>query len=145
MCEKGARQDDGDLHQVSTFETDANIRTVITELNDSRPLVRIVGDLIAIGAKDHLKCWIELTDIAISKIGLPKQCIPCPAACTEVCLPLVLWTTWTIIPVQQHHKALSMVLVLACSNFHPQTSGVSEDRLLRFLPPGIESMQCSAT
>ena len=61
LCEKGAREDDGDLRQVSTFETDANIRTIITELNDSRLLVRIVGgDLIAIGAKYHLKCLIEL-------------------------------------------------------------------------------------
>ena len=58
---KGAREDDGDLRQVSTFETDANIRTIITELNDSRLRVRIVrGDLIAIGVKYHLKCLIEL-------------------------------------------------------------------------------------
>ena len=62
LCEKGAREDDGDLRQVSTFETDANIRT-ITELNDSRLLERIVkGDLIAIGAKYHLKCLIELNN-----------------------------------------------------------------------------------
>ena len=54
------REDDGDLRQVSTLETDANIRTIITELNDSRLLVRIVGVLIAIGAKYHLKCLIEL-------------------------------------------------------------------------------------
>ena len=60
LCEKGAREDDGDLRQVSTFATDANIRTIITELNDSRLLVRIVGDHIAIGAKYHLKCLIEL-------------------------------------------------------------------------------------
>ena len=59
MRSKGAREDDGDLCQVSTFETDANIRTIITELNDSRILVRIIGgDLIAIGAKYHLKCLI---------------------------------------------------------------------------------------
>ena len=55
--------------------------------------------------------------------------------CTEVSLPLVLWKTWTIIPVQLHRKALSMVLVLVCSNFHPQTSRVNVERLLRFLPP----------
>ena len=61
LCEKGAREDDGDLRQVSTFETDANKRTIITELNDSRLLVRIVGgDLIVTGAKYHLKCLIEL-------------------------------------------------------------------------------------
>ena len=46
---------------MSTFETDANIRTKITELNDSRLLVRIIGEnLIAIEAKYHLKCLIEL-------------------------------------------------------------------------------------
>ena len=56
LCKKGAREDDGDLRQVSTFGTDANIRTIITELNDSRLLVRIVGgDLIAIGAKYQAK------------------------------------------------------------------------------------------
>ena len=38
-------------------------------------------------------------------------------------------------PSSLHHKALSMVLVLVCSNFHPQTSRVNVDRLLRFLPP----------
>ena len=27
------------------------------------------------------------------------------SACTEVCLPLVLWTTWTIIPVQEHQNS----------------------------------------
>ena len=55
LCEKGARENDGDLRQVSTFETSADIRTIITELNDSRLLVRIVGgDLIAMGAKYHL-------------------------------------------------------------------------------------------
>ena len=54
LCEKGAGENDGDLRQESTFVTDADIRTIITELNDSRLLVRIVGDLIAMGAKNHL-------------------------------------------------------------------------------------------
>ena len=77
---KGAREDDGDLRQVSTFETDANIRTIITELNDFRLLVRIVGgDLIAIGAKYHLKCLIEFAvtlenQRRIAKI-LMKTCV----------------------------------------------------------------------
>ena len=80
LCEKGAREDDGDLRQVSTFETDANIRTIITELNDFRLLVRIVGgDLIAIGAKYHLKCLIEFAvtlenQRRIAKI-LMKTCV----------------------------------------------------------------------
>jgi len=61
LCEKRAREEDGDLRQVSTFETDENIIKIITELNDSRLLVRIVGGgLIAIGAKYHLKCLAEL-------------------------------------------------------------------------------------
>ena len=40
FCEKG--HDEGDLHQVSTFDTDASLRHMITELLDI-----IVGDLIA--------------------------------------------------------------------------------------------------
>ena len=56
-------ENDEELLQVSTFETDASIRTIITELNDSRLRVRIVeGDVIRIGAKYHLKCLIELTN-----------------------------------------------------------------------------------
>ena len=63
FCEKGTQENDRELLQVSTFETDASIRTIITELNDSRLLVRIVeGDVIRIGAKYHLKCLIELTN-----------------------------------------------------------------------------------
>ena len=33
FCEKG--QEEGDLHQVSTFDADSNIRTMITELQDT--------------------------------------------------------------------------------------------------------------
>ena len=63
FCEKGTQENDEELLQVSTFGTDASIRTIITELNDSRLLVRIVeGDVIRIGAKYHLKCLIELTN-----------------------------------------------------------------------------------
>ena len=47
---------------MSTFETDANIRTIITELNDSRILVRIIGgDLIA---KSEM---LDLTEKQISQ------------------------------------------------------------------------------
>ena len=77
LCKKRAREDDGDLRQVSTFETNANIRKIITEINDSRLLVRIVGgDLIAIGAKYHLKCLIELKNryrIHVRKSNEDKQ------------------------------------------------------------------------
>ena len=68
LCEKGAGENDGDLRQVSKFETDANITTIVTELNDSRLIVRIVwGDLIAIGAKYHLNAWLNWkTDIAVT-------------------------------------------------------------------------------
>ena len=62
MRSKGAREDDGDLRQVSRIETDANIRTIITELNDSRILVRIIGgDLIA---KSEM---LDLTEKQISQ------------------------------------------------------------------------------
>ena len=33
VCEKG--QEEGDLHLVSTFDADENIRSMITELQDS--------------------------------------------------------------------------------------------------------------
>ena len=50
FCEKG--QEDGDLHLVSTFDADANIRSMITELQDTELLGRIEGgDLIAKDAK----------------------------------------------------------------------------------------------
>ena len=56
FSKKGTQEDDGELLQVSTFETEASMRTIIAELNDSQLLV------IRIGAKCHLKCLIELTN-----------------------------------------------------------------------------------
>ena len=62
MCflyEKGI--DEGELYWVSIFDADANIRTMINELNDSHLHVKIVGrDLIAMGTKYHLKCLMDL-------------------------------------------------------------------------------------
>jgi len=59
FCEKGLEE--GDLHQVSTFDADSNIRTMITVLQDSKLLVHIDGgDLIAKEAKYHLKCLTSL-------------------------------------------------------------------------------------
>ena len=54
FCEGGIGQ--GALHEVSTFDTDRNIRTMITELEHTRLMTRIIegdligGDLIAIEA-----------------------------------------------------------------------------------------------
>ena len=60
FCEKG--QEEGDLHLVSTFDADENIRSMITELQDTELLARIEGggDLIARDAKYHLKCLVSL-------------------------------------------------------------------------------------
>ncbi|CAG9822112.1 unnamed protein product [Phaedon cochleariae] len=59
FCKKG--KDEGLLHQVSTFDTDSNIRSMITELNDTQLLTRIIGgDLIAKEAKYHLACLVHL-------------------------------------------------------------------------------------
>ena len=59
FCEKG--QEEGELHQVSTFDADSDMRTMITELQDTRLLTRIDGgDLIAKEVKYHLKCLTAL-------------------------------------------------------------------------------------
>lgn len=59
FCENG--RDQGFLHEVSTFDADRNIRTMITELNDTKLMTRIVGgDLIATEAKYHLPCLTKL-------------------------------------------------------------------------------------
>ena len=51
----------GELHKVSTLDTNTNIKRMITELNDPNLLVKIVGtDLIAKGIRYHLKCLVEL-------------------------------------------------------------------------------------
>uniref|UniRef100_UPI00358EDFCA uncharacterized protein n=1 Tax=Myxine glutinosa TaxID=7769 RepID=UPI00358EDFCA len=59
FCEKGKEEDA--LHEVSTLEADNNIREMITELNDTKLMTRIVGgDLIALEAKYHLLCLVSL-------------------------------------------------------------------------------------
>ena len=59
FCEKG--EEENVLHEVSTLDTDKNIRDMITELNDTLLLARIIGgDLIAMEAKYHLTCLTKL-------------------------------------------------------------------------------------
>ena len=59
FCEKG--QEEGELHQILTFDADSNVRTLITELQDAQLLARIDGgDLIAKEMKYHLKCLTTL-------------------------------------------------------------------------------------
>ena len=59
FCVKG--HEEGDLHQVSTFDADSNIRSMVTELQDTELLARIDGgDLIAQETKYHLKCLTSL-------------------------------------------------------------------------------------
>ena len=59
FCVKG--REEGDLHQVSTFDADSNARTMITVLQDTKLPSHIDGgDLIAKEAKYHLKCLTSL-------------------------------------------------------------------------------------
>ncbi len=59
FCMEG--HEEGDLHQVSTFDADSNIRTMITVLQETELLGRIDGgDLIAKETKYHLKCLTSL-------------------------------------------------------------------------------------
>ena len=59
FCERGT--DAGSLHQVSTFDADCSIRTMINELQDTYLLAKIDGgDLIANEIKYHLKCLVGL-------------------------------------------------------------------------------------
>ena len=61
FCEKG--REEGDLHQILTFDADSNIYTMISELQDTYLLAKIdggQGDLIAKEMKYHLKCLVSL-------------------------------------------------------------------------------------
>ncbi|KAJ8349373.1 hypothetical protein SKAU_G00245030 [Synaphobranchus kaupii] len=58
FCESGT--DQGVLHEVSTFDADKKIQTMITELDDTKFMTRIVGgDLMAMEAKYHLPCLVK--------------------------------------------------------------------------------------
>ena len=49
------------LHNFSTFDADAGVRAMVTDLQDSELLSRMAtGDLIAIEAKYHRKCFVSL-------------------------------------------------------------------------------------
>ena len=58
--EKGSEE--GSLRQVLTFYADTNICIMVTELQDTNLLAKIldVGDHIAREAKYHLKCLVNL-------------------------------------------------------------------------------------
>ena len=59
FCEKG--EEENDLHEVSTFDADTSIRDMITEINETMLMTRIVGsDLMAVEAKYHLTCLTKL-------------------------------------------------------------------------------------
>ena len=58
FCEKGK---EGEVHNFRTFDADENVRTIATELKDTRLLSTLAGgDLITIEAKYHLKCLAGL-------------------------------------------------------------------------------------
>ncbi len=57
FCDKGSEV--GDLHQIVTFDADANIREMIVALQDTQLLAKIDGgDLIAKEVKYHLNVWL---------------------------------------------------------------------------------------
>ena len=59
LCDEG--DEIGVLHQVFTYDADANIRAMISELNDAHLHTKIVeGDLIATEARYHHKCRTKL-------------------------------------------------------------------------------------
>ena len=59
FCGKG--QEDGDLHLVSTFDADANIQSMITELQDTPSFLLELKEAICCkDAKYHLKCLVSL-------------------------------------------------------------------------------------
>ena len=59
FCERGT--DAGSLHQVSTFDADYSMCTMINELQDTYLLAKIDGgDIIAKEIKYHLKCLVGL-------------------------------------------------------------------------------------
>ena len=54
-------QEEGDLHQVSMFDANDNIQTMVTVLQDTELLARIDGEnLIAKETKIHLNCLTNL-------------------------------------------------------------------------------------
>ena len=72
FCEKG--EEENVLHGVSTFDADKNIRNMITELNDTHLMTKIVGaDLIAMEVKYHLTCLVKLKNSYRSLIRKAKQ------------------------------------------------------------------------
>ena len=64
----------GQLHEVTTFSTDQNIRRMITEINDATLMPKISGvDLIAAEAKYHLKCLTDLRNRYRSQLTKKRQ------------------------------------------------------------------------
>ena len=64
----------GQLHEVTTFSTDQNIRRMITEINDAMLMPKISGvDLIAAEAKYHLKCLTDLRNWYRSQLTKKRQ------------------------------------------------------------------------
>ena len=59
---------------MSTFDPDANIRTMINELNYSHlPVKNVGGDLTAMGNKYHLKCLVDLRNRYQRCVSISKQ------------------------------------------------------------------------
>jgi len=60
FCENGPNSQNN-LQEFRTLGADANVRLMVADLNDTAIEARIAaGDLIAIEAKYHLKCLVNL-------------------------------------------------------------------------------------
>ena len=67
-------QEEGDLHQVLTFDANDNIQAMVTALQDTELLARIDGgDLIAKETKYHLNCLTSLRNLYRSHIRRLNQ------------------------------------------------------------------------
>ena len=72
FCENGPEE--ADLHQILTFDADASIREMVTELQDTQLLTQIgTADLIAKEVKYHLKCLVKLRNTVIREIFKVKN------------------------------------------------------------------------
>ena len=72
FCAKGCEE--GDLHQVSTYDANSNIQTMITVLQETELLGRVDGgDLIAKETKYHLKCLTSLRNRYRSHVRKQSQ------------------------------------------------------------------------
>ncbi len=68
------REDTDTVHEFQTFDADANIRKMATDLQDTALLAKLEGgDLIALEAKYHLACLTKLRNRHRSLLRTNKE------------------------------------------------------------------------